>query len=99
MQVDPTATMRSYIMLAEEAEPRFVQNEPLEEAVIEEPVANSRETDLVEALRVLAERMRAHMESSEDPILSEGVETGLQRAADMVEGLVARFERGGDLGS
>lgn len=55
------------------------------------------EHPLLEEARELVFKLRSFMEDTTSGEYSLGVETGMQRAADMVENLIRRYEKGDDL--
>ena len=91
--------MRSYILLAEALEERgYIAEEIVEtEPEVAADPGEAQKVILME-LHDLAEKMRAFMET-EGGEFALGVETGMQRAADMVENLIRRHTPGEDSGS
>lgn len=52
---------------------------------------------LMEDLRDLVFTLRAHMESETSGDYALGVETGMQRVADMIETIINRYDDGGSI--
>jgi len=81
-------------MLAEYA--RVTQPVMIVEEVVEESLQPT-EHPILEDCRSLVEKLRTFMESESGGEYALGVETGMQRAADMIENLIRRFEQGDGL--
>jgi hypothetical protein len=97
---DEFAQMRGFIDITDELLWEYARITRPQVVVINEsaetPVDESAEHPLLEDARELVFKMRSFMEdSSGDYAL--GVETGMQRAADMIENLIRRYEKGDDL--
>jgi hypothetical protein len=85
-------SMRNFIVLAEHYIASSVDDEvetPEEIVVMEE----APDAAILHDLDVLATRLRTFMES-EGGDFALGVETGMQRAADMIENLIRRYNAG-----
>jgi hypothetical protein len=84
--------MRDYMMMTENL--ILPEPESFDEGVVEEaapaPMANAI---ILEDLRDLVFKLRAFMESREGD-LGLGIELGMQRAAEMIENLLARHSQG-----
>lgn len=84
--------MRNFIILAE-----HFANTPSNDEVeyVEEPVKEPElNPALMHDLGELCSRMRAFMETESSDEYALGIETGMQRAADMIENLVRRYSTG-----
>lgn len=83
--------MRTFIFLAEALD-EAVEEE--EDTISEEVIVEESQTVLILGdLADLSQRLRAFMES-EGGDYALGVETGMQRAADMIENLIRRYNKG-----
>lgn len=93
--------MRSFIYLAESLKP-VDDEEALTESVSPEAYMTYVDTMspvVREDLEALVEKMRAFMETEGEGEFALGVETGMQRAADMIENLIRRHLGGDQSGS
>lgn len=90
--MDTQNIMRNYIILAED----FVlgSNETNAVAEPEKPEEKMDDTKaLLAELNETAQRLRSHMETDDsNPDQSYGVELGMQRAADLLEAIIRRFD-------
>ncbi len=82
--------MRGFIFLAESLNEDTAQVEPIVEEVVE---AEPAQALLMHDLGDLVFRLRGFMET-EGGEYALGVETGMQRAADMIENLLRRHSEG-----
>lgn len=93
--------MKEFISITDELLQSYVQfTRPevvLVEHVEEAPPEVEVEHPILQECRDLVFKLRAFMESDAGGDYALGVETGMQRAADMVENLIKRFENGDDL--
>jgi len=88
---EPFKQMREFLMVMEDLNPHDTVEQP--EPLIESP---STDVTLVQELADVVFKLRAFMESSNDEY-ALGVETGMQRAADMIENAIRRHtDRQGD---
>lgn len=89
--------MRSFIFLAESLKDSWGEADeaPITEtAIVEEPTAD---VALLADLSDMVQRMRAFMETDTGEY-ALGVEMGMQRAADMIENLLRRYNEGDQVG-
>lgn len=84
--------MRNFIVLAED----YAAANAGVEAPEPEPLVETDDPAAPVLLRELADavhRLRAHLEPADaDPAQALGVEIGMQRAADLIESVIRRFE-------
>lgn len=97
---DEFAQMRGFIDITDELLWEFARITRPQVVVLTEsaetPVDNTVEHPILSEARDIIFKLRSFMEdSSGDYAL--GVENGMQRAADMIENLVRRYEKGDDL--
>ena len=81
--------MRGFIYLAESCSCLSSEDEP---QIIEQPQDNNLETILTELKDVIS-KLRSYMENDPNNDFALGVETGMQRASDMIERIVKNNEK------
>lgn len=90
-QIDPfSPQMREFILLSEEYI-QAIYDEQVEEILNEEIIVPETRHPVMDDLRDICDRLRAYMES-EGGDFGLGVETGMERAAGMIEALIHRYE-------
>ncbi len=89
--------MKEFIAVTDELLAAYTSFAPTTMIVesVEEPQDEYQEHPMLEECRDLIFKLRAFMEDSAGDY-ALGVETGMQRAADMIENLVRRHEKGID---
>ena len=87
MAYDDFTQMRSYIVLAETLAPAERANE---EPDVTDTVGDdtSAELALIDDLRALVFKLRAHMDPGEE---GAAFDNGMNRAADMIENVIRRY--------
>lgn len=95
---DDIEAMRAFILLAEHYA-SAVNPQPVEEVTEEAPQGGIAEPPaahpIIADLREAVSRLRSAMESVDNQDFALGVETGMQRAADIIERIVDRHANGG----
>jgi hypothetical protein len=91
--------MKDSIRLTEELLSFYARVTRPESFVAEEVVLTEsfEEHPVLSDCRDLVFKLRSHEEHSPSPEYSLGIEMGMQRAADMIENLIKRHEKGDDL--
>jgi hypothetical protein len=95
MTEDHVDIMRTYIVLAEAATTGL--DEETAKIVEETPVVETETPIIMHDLGELVFKLRGFMETSSGEY-ALGVETGMQQAADMIENLIRRYNKGDNLG-
>ena len=85
--------MRDFISLVEEYSYPNVVIESDGLSKIEEIKKETSMPDLFTDLRYIIEKLRAHMENGENEDINFGVEEGMQRAAEMIENCLKRYQK------
>ena len=88
--------MREFISITDALLQEYVQfSQPvLVEHVVEAPQEEVFEHPLLQECRDLVFKLRSFMESEAGGDYAFGMESGMQRAADMIENLIRRHEKG-----
>lgn len=84
--------MRAFILLTEGLGAEVLAEKPVAETVVEE--TTSLNEVMLHDLEDTCFTLRAFMESDNSEDFALGVETGMQRAADMIENVIRRHTQG-----
>lgn len=84
--------MRSFILLTESLGVEVVADEPIAETIVEETISPS--TAMIHDLEETCFTLRAFMETAHSEDFAMGVETGMHRAAEMIENVIRRHTQG-----